>query len=746
MHNSLLRKRFVFIIILATVFCHQAAVAEMHDAAPDADTPTYCNIFYIPPEIYPASFSISFLGIYLGSQKVTRAPSPYRDTVYVSAAGVIKGGPALKAGLQKNDVILAINGKPTSREDAGSVEEAFRDAIEKLPIGSEVKLDVFRNDKVLSLITKTVERPRHEQPEALHPEVPHCTAASSLLKASLLKEGAMPLFHRVISGLYSRSNQIHNLDSNSEMPYHPLQSREMTYMLRNPLIAGFVAEGTTDRLSVPFDRKNWRLDELLRESMSLTDVEFPACRNQPKEFTFPMLVQTLEEAAQKMKVIASNLTAGQKTLLKEKALDPWDDKQWDNILELSLKVDRKEVYGTLSCLASFLSNDHLSVLKADLLTRFTNRDEAVLYQAETSAGPVIVGGTRPKVYEKDAALILDLGGHNLYMNNAGGTREGIPVTLVIDWGGHNRYIARDNFSQGAALFGGGFLIDLVGSSTFVALDGSQGTGFWGVGFLYHGGNSVFQARKNSQGVGQMGVGLLVGRQGHNSYSCMNEGQALGLYGGAGIMIDKGGHNIYRLGGLEPDHRDPLKSTVSMGQGFGYGLMPGEDKMGVPGGMGVLIDEMGHNIYIADYFAQGSSYYFSVGILDSRGANNQFIAGRYAQGAGIHSSVGVLLNRGGDSTFFSSYGVSQGMGHDYGIGFLQSDRGVNDYRGGVLVQGATTRGGLGILVDRSDDSSFFKSNNKLDIFDMKESIGLLIREEGRKDESGRLGTVTVRMKE
>jgi hypothetical protein len=72
--------------------------------------------------------------------------------------------------------------------------------------------------------------------------------------------------------------------------------------------------------------------------------------------------------------------------------------------------------------------------------------------------------------------------------------------------------------------------------------------------------------------------------------------------------------------------------------------------------------------------------------------------------------------------------------------------VNDYRGGVLVQGATTRGGLGILVDRSDDSSFFKSNNKLDIFDMKESIGLLIREEGRKDESGRLGTVTVRMKE
>jgi len=727
-HNSLLQGIFFFLIVPAIIFLRSPAEAS-----------TYCDLLYTPFKASQIKFPKPFLGIYLASKKVTKAPSPHRDAVYVLAAGIIKGSPVFKAGVQKDDVILSINGEPTSR-DKGSVEESFRNTVEKLSIGSEVRLDILRNNKVLSIMAKTAERPQHTQPEAPHPEVPYCDSEASLLETSLLKESAMPSFQKVVNGLQVRSNELHNIDSPLEMPFHPLQLREMTYMLRNPLMAGLVAGETAHRLSNPFDKKDWSFKELLKETANLTDVEFPACVNPTVEYTLPALVKTLEEAAQQMRIIILNLTPEQQKMLREKVLDPWDDKRWNEILELSFKVDRKKVYGALSCLASFVSGDHLSALKEDLLKRFKNRDTAILYQADTSAGPVIVGGNKPKVYNWDAALILDLGGHNLYLNNAGGTRPDIPVAIVVDWGGHNRYVARDNFSQGAALFGGGFLFDLAGNSTFVALDGSQGAGFWGIGLLYHGGNSVFQARKNSQAVGQMGIGWLLSQEGHNSYSCLIEGQALGNYGGAGVMINKGGYNVYRLGGLEPDHRDPLKSTISMGQGFGQGLMPEEDKMAVPGGMGVLIDEKGSNTYIADYFAQGSSYYFSVGILDSRGANNRFIAGRYAQGAGIHSSVGVLLNRGGDSSFYSYYGVSQGMGHDYGVGFLQSDRGANEYWGGVLVQGAATRGALGVLLDRSEKSRFELNNDKLDLFDTKECMGLLIQ---TRDDLNRPGTVTVR---
>lgn len=120
-------------------------------------------------------------------------------------------------------------------------------------------------------------------------------------------------------------------------------------------------------------------------------------------------------------------------------------------------------------------------------------------------GRVIIGGTGPNVYTEDAALILDLGGDDLYLNNAGGTRPGMPVSLVIDWGGNDRYLGRENFSQGAGVLGGGFVIDLGGDDTFISLDGSQGAGFWGVGVLYHGdGNGVFSAGQVFPGHGTDG--------------------------------------------------------------------------------------------------------------------------------------------------------------------------------------------------------------------------------------------------
>jgi hypothetical protein len=76
---------------------------------------------------------------------------------------------------------------------------------------------------------------------------------------------------------------------------------------------------------------------------------------------------------------------------------------------------------------------------------------------------------------------------------------------------------------------------------------------------------------------------------------------------------------------------------SIGQGFGHGVRAGKDTSGVPGGIGILIDEKGDDTYIADYFAQGASYYYGVGILNDMDGDDQYLSGRYSQGAGIHSS-------------------------------------------------------------------------------------------------------------
>jgi hypothetical protein len=305
----------------------------------------------------------------------------------------------------------------------------------------------------------------------------------------------------------------------------------------------------------------------------------------------------------------------------------------------------------------------------------------------------------------------------------------MPLALVIDWGGNNRYLSKENFSQGAGVLGGGFLIDLGGNATFSSLDGSQGAGFWGIGFLYHGeGNGVYTARKFCQGTGQMGIGLIVNRKGNDRYLCSHGGQGLGLFGGAGILIDEAGNDFYHLGGLEPDFRDSLKSTISMGQGFGQGVRPEKDKDGVPGGIGMLIDEEGDDTYIADYFAQGASYYYGLGILNDMAGDDQYLSGRYSQGAGIHSSVGILIDQKGNDFYYSSVGVAQGMGHDFGVGFFEDDGGHDHYSGGTLVQGAATNGSLGIFIGQQESDQHTYISKGQGYAQDENSMGIMIVKE------------------
>jgi hypothetical protein len=223
----------------------------------------------------------------------------------------------------------------------------------------------------------------------------------------------------------------------------------------------------------------------------------------------------------------------------------------------------------------------------------------------------------------------------------------------------------------------------------------------------------------------MGTGLLWNGRGDTLYSCSLEGQGLGFFKGAGLLIDETGDDTYQLGGLKADFRDPEKSTVSIGQGFGKGLRQAEKKDGVSGGIGLLIDRSGNDTYLADYFAQGASYYYGIGILDDRSGDDRYIAGRYAQGAGVHSSVGVLLDRGGNDYYYASFGVAQGMGHDYGAGFLEDSGGDDAYWGGALVQGAATNGSIGVLTDSAGKDSYWCRERGQGFAEEADGMGVMI---------------------
>jgi hypothetical protein len=229
----------------------------------------------------------------------------------------------------------------------------------------------------------------------------------------------------------------------------------------------------------------------------------------------------------------------------------------------------------------------------------------------------------------------------------------------------------------------------------------------------------------------MGIGLMMNGKGDSRYLCALGGQGLGLFGGAGILIDDEGNDFYELGGLEPDFRDPVKATQSFGQGFGLGVRPEKDKFGAPGGIGMLLDREGDDTYIADYFAQGASHYYGLGILDDQAGDDEYLSGRYSQGAGIHSSIGVLVDGQGNDFYHASFGVAQGMGHDFGVGFLEDDGGDDRYHGGTLVQGAATIGGLGIVVDLSGKDRFSAESKGQAFADDETGMGIVI---GKKQTS------------
>ncbi len=658
----------------------------------------YCGLLNMPTRPYPAIEPRAYLGTYLATQKLEKAIPNCKENLFIQAAGIIKGTPAEKAGLRDGDVILSLNNIPTCNS-AERIISSFNKTIEQQKIGVPLPIEILRNDQKLGLTVTLDEQPTHVQREADHPEIEQCPQQTSLLERTLQAQNVLPLYDTLVNELYRKSNVVVNPGSMTrEKKLYPFQLNEVTYLMRHPLTAGAVAKELSRRISAPLEEMNWQVNTIFQQTASLLDVVLLSSVP-PTEVTFPALLRTMEETKNRIDEALSNLTPEEKKLLQNAAHNLDDDKQWNTVLDISTKIDRAKLFNAFSPLLAFLTRDNLELLRQDLVARFRGSTGSILYEAQSPIGKVIVGGAGPNVYTEDAALILDLGGDDIYLNNAGGTRPGMPIALVIDWGGNDRYLSRESFSQGAGILGGGFLIDLGGDDTFIALDGSQGVGLWGIGLLYHGdGNSVFSARKLCQGTGQMGIGLLINRNGDGNYHCSYEGQGLGLFGGAGILIDEAGNDLYQLGGLEPDFRDPAKATQSLGQGFGLGVRAEKDKLGVPGGIGMLIDKKGDDVYIADYFAQGAAYYYGLGILDDQAGNDQYISGRYSQGAGIHSSIGILIDRAGNDFYFSSVGAGQGMGHDFGIGFLEDDAGDNYFYGGSLVRGAATNGSFGILVN------------------------------------------------
>ena len=165
------------------------------------------------------------------------------------------------------------------------------------------------------------------------------------------------------------------------------------------------------------------------------------------------------------------------------------------------------------------------------------------------------------------------------------------------------------------------------------------------------------------------------------------GPALGLLG-FGLLEDTVGNDHCYCGGLyvtsyRASHEFPRPATPGyegFGQGVGAGIRPVGD-----GGIGIILNGGGHNVYEFDYLSHGGGYWCGMGFARDFGGNSQRLIARTAWngsprteplfqrfgcGWGCHYSVGFLFDDGGNSLYEGTI-MGAGMGWDCSVGALCS---------------------------------------------------------------------------
>jgi hypothetical protein len=317
-------------------------------------------------------------------------------------------------------------------------------------------------------------------------------------------------------------------------------------------------------------------------------------------------------------------------------------KELREAISIAGTLDRKGIIE-----AGLTINQALAKAKA-MLTETDEWYESInSFSFKTDLGLIEIGGTGNDRYEKRATLIIDFGGNDLYLGEIASGKDG-KCAIVLDLDGDDLYLGEDH-TQGAGFWGIGILYDLAGDDLYRARHYSQGAGLFGIGLLIDlEGHDNYLGERFVQAASGWGWGGLIDIRGEDTYKCRHSGQAYAEVMGISSLCDLKGNDRYISGSKAPDPREP-DMNQSFSQGFAIGM-----RNLAAGGFAMLADGSGNDLYQAQYFGQGASYWMGIGILYDENGKDTYLARRYAQGAGIHFSLGLLMDAmGNDHT--SSWG-------------------------------------------------------------------------------------------
>ncbi len=313
-----------------------------------------------------------------------------------------------------------------------------------------------------------------------------------------------------------------------------------------------------------------------------------------------------------------------------------------------------------------------------------------------------IGGPGDDHYRGDYRFILDFGGNDVY--DLSHDPEDPHGVIVVDLEGDDHYRAQTDFTLGSGCFSVGLLLDLAGDDRYDARSFGLGSGYFGLGVLYDAaGDDRYDGDTHVQGAGTFGMGLLIDEGGRDIYNGAMYCQGFAFVEGIGVVYELDGADSYYAGGKYKDILRYEDHYLSLSQGFGYGLRPW-----MSGGIGAIIDLKGNDSYYADIFAQGASYWWSLGILYDSSGNDNYQSFQYAQGCATHMTLGILVDDHGSDVYFGK-GLMHGCGHDYSCAVLLDRHGDDTYTAYDLSQGAGSANGVGLLIDNGGNDRYFVKN-------------------------------------
>jgi hypothetical protein len=264
-------------------------------------------------------------------------------------------------------------------------------------------------------------------------------------------------------------------------------------------------------------------------------------------------------------------------------------------------------------------------------------------------------------YTNDYVLLVEMGGHNTFLNNAGGSGMDIwrgPAGSAAKLHGpaHGCVAAFDIVRKQLCNLGSAALLELGGDNQYGSLDAPdpatdaactndpvqrrsfvQGAGVAAVGILIDAGsNNTYYGKTLTTGVGHIGgYGYLRAEGDHNRYSIIRSGLGSSVVGGIGVFIAQGDDNTY--GYYDPAPKDPNAQPGALGSG---GIV--NDLNGCDNGTSILL---------------GSGAVGGVGVFQAHGTGNSYTAPVNSLGSGTVGGKGTFISDGGGADTYAGPGAA-----------------------------------------------------------------------------------------